>query len=65
MIDDNIDKILVSFNKENMAMFNTLILELKKCTEGSDLVGSNPYFKGYEIALMNKKVSQVSLKTVI
>lgn len=48
-----------------MALLNSLIIELKKHTEGNDLVSSNPYFKGYEIAMMNKKVASVSIETVL
>lgn len=48
-----------------MALLNSLIIELKKRTEGNDLVSSNPYFKGYEIAMMNKKVASVSIETVL
>lgn len=46
-------------------LLNSLIIELKSRTEGNDLVSSNPYFKGYEIALMNKKVASVSIETVL
>lgn len=64
-IEDGINTILGNLNQNNMVLLNSLIIELKSKAEGNDLVSSNPYFKGYEIAMMNKRVASVSIETVL